>query len=79
MGVAAIVAGMDTGRAPRSSSPELENATLRLQLLRALRSVDTAIEKVTERGEVTGLHRLREDLRAALRLHDGRPAMPRRA
>lgn len=77
--LAAIVGGMDTGRAPMSLSPELETATRRPQLLRALRSVDTAIEKLAARGEVTGLHRLREDLRAALRLHDGRPAMPRRA
>jgi hypothetical protein len=65
--------GMDTGRALTSSSPELEIATRRSQLVRALRSVDTAIERLAERGEVTGLHRLREDLRAALRLHDRRP------
>jgi hypothetical protein len=64
---------MDTGRAPTSSSPELETAARRSQLVRALRSVDAAIEKLAERGEVTGLHRLRDDLRAALRLHDGRP------
>jgi hypothetical protein len=64
---------MDAGRAPTSSSPELETAARRSQLIGALRSVDTAIEKLAERGEVTGLHRLREDLRAALRLQDGRP------
>jgi hypothetical protein len=64
---------MDTGRALTSSSPELGTASRRLQLVRALRSVDQAIEKVDERGEVTGLHRLREDLCAALRLHDGYP------
>lgn len=64
---------MDTDRAPASSSPELETAARRSQLVRALRSVDAAIEKLAERGEVTGLHRLREDLRAALWLYDGRP------
>jgi hypothetical protein len=64
---------MDTGRALTSSSPELETASRRSQLVRALRSVDQAIEKVDECGEVTGLQRLREDLRAALRLHDGYP------
>jgi hypothetical protein len=36
------------------------------QLTRALRSVDAALEKLEERGEVMGLHRLREDLGAAL-------------
>jgi hypothetical protein len=64
---------MDTGRAQTSSSPELETASRRSQLVRALRSVDQAIDKVGERGEVTGLQRLREDLCAALRLHDGYP------
>ena len=62
---------MDTGRALTSSSPE--TASRRSQLVRALRSVDQAIEKVGERGEVTGLQRLREDICAALRLHDGYP------
>jgi hypothetical protein len=72
---------MDTDRAPASLSPELEPAARRSQLVRALRSVETAIEKLAERGEVTGLHRLREDLRAALRRHDGRPGpeLPGRA
>jgi hypothetical protein len=69
----AIVEAMDTGCALTSSSPELETAARRSQLVQALRSVDTAIEKVDERGEVTGLQRLREDLRSALRLHDGYP------
>ena len=64
---------MDTGRALTSSSPELETTSRRSQLVRALRSVDQAIDKVGERDEVTGLNRLREDLRAALRLHDGYP------
>jgi hypothetical protein len=64
---------MDTGRALTSSSPELETASRRSQLVRALRSVDKAIERVDEGGEVTGLHRLREDLCAALRLYDGYP------
>ena len=65
---------MDGAPAPTSSSPALETAARRSQLERALRSVETAIEKLAERGEVTGLHRLREDIRGALRLHDGRPA-----
>ena len=64
---------MDTGRALTSSSPELETAFRRSQLVRALSSVDQAIERVDGRGEVTGLHRLREDLCVALRLHDGYP------
>jgi len=64
---------MDTGHALTSSSPELETAARRSQITRALSSVDTAIEKLAERGEVTGLHRLREDLRATLRQQVGRP------
>ena len=64
---------MDTGRALTSSSPELETASRRSQLVRALSSVDQAIERFDERGEVTGLQRLREDLCAALRSHDGYP------
>ena len=66
---------MDTGRALKSSSPELESARRRSQLVRALGSVEAAIERLAEGGEVTGLHRLREDLRAALRLHDGCSAL----
>jgi hypothetical protein len=64
---------MDGAPARTSSSPELETAARRSQLERALRSVEAAIEKLAERGEVTGLHRLRDDIRAALRLHDNRP------
>jgi hypothetical protein len=58
---------METGTTSTSSSPELETAARRAQLARALRSVDTALERLEERGEVTGLDRLREDLRSALR------------
>ena len=57
---------MDPRNASTSSSLELETTAHRAQLTRALRSVDTALEKLEERGEVMGLHRLREDLCAAL-------------
>lgn len=53
-----------------SSVVAVETAARRSQLVRALRSVDEAIEKLDERGEVIGLDRLREDLRSALRLTD---------
>ncbi|MFL5979012.1 MAG: hypothetical protein ACJ76O_10375 [Gaiellaceae bacterium] len=58
---------METGTTSTSSSPELEAAPRRAQLARALRSIDTALERLEERGEVTGLDRLREDLCSALR------------
>jgi hypothetical protein len=57
---------MGPTNASTSSSLELETTDRGAQLTRALRSVDTALEKLEERGEVTGLHRLREDLCAAL-------------
>lgn len=57
---------MDPRNASTSSSPGLETTDRGAQLARAVRSVDTALEKLEERGEVTGLNRLREDLCAAL-------------
>lgn len=57
---------VDPRNASTSSSLELETRDRGAQLTRALHSVDTALEKLEERGEVTGLHRLREDLCAAL-------------
>ena len=44
----------------------------RLQLLHALRRVDEAIERLDLDADATALARLREDLRAALRLDETR-------
>jgi hypothetical protein len=59
---------MDPTSTSTISCSEIVTAVRRKQLVRALRSVDTALEKLEERGQVTGLHRLRDDLRAELRL-----------
>jgi hypothetical protein len=50
----------------------IEKGSRRSQLLRAIRSVDDAIEELGRRGQIVGLQRLRADLHAALRLHDRR-------
>lgn len=49
---------------------EIETDARRLQLLRALRRVDEAIEQLDLGADATAVARLREDLREALRLNE---------
>jgi hypothetical protein len=48
---------------------EIEIDARRLRLERALRRIDEAIEQLDLGADATALERLREDLRAALRLN----------
>jgi hypothetical protein len=52
--------------------PEVDADARRLQLLHAVRRVDEAIERLDLDADATALARLREDLRAALRLDETR-------
>jgi hypothetical protein len=54
-----------TGRRTR----DIETDARRLRLERALRRIDEAIEQLDLGADATALERLREDLRAALRLN----------
>ncbi|HEY3205396.1 MAG TPA: hypothetical protein VGJ58_00460 [Gaiellaceae bacterium] len=54
-----------TGRRIR----DIETDARRLRLERALRRIDEAIEQLDLGADATALERLREDLRAALRLN----------
>jgi hypothetical protein len=54
-----------TGRRMR----DIETDARRLRLERALRRIDEAIEQLDLGADATALERLREDLRAALRLN----------
>jgi hypothetical protein len=48
--------------------PRIEIDVQRSRLLRALASVEDAMAKLELRGDITGLERLRDDLRSALSL-----------